>query len=238
METNKRPLAVKLAKILGEIGKVAKSGRNEFHKYDYVTENDLVYAVRTKLAEAGIFVFTSTEAQHVEIVKGSDEKSWALTTVSTRHTFIDGESGDEFSVCSQGQGSDNGDKGGYKAMTGAMKYFLYKCFMIPTGDDPESDGKTDERSQVSQSSRAPVQTAQVPRDAEVDLRPQMEGGKWRQVKVHFGKNKGATLDSLGDAALHWYCEEWQPKPFQGKISPDDVRLRAALDVANVEVFGL
>lgn len=236
----KRPLAAKLAKILKEIGKVEKSGRNEFHKYDYVTENDLVYAVRAKLADAGIFVFTSTEAQHVEIVKGADDKSWALTTVSTRHTFIDGESGDEFSVMSQGQGSDNGDKGGYKAMTGAMKYFLYKCFMIPTGDDPEADGKTDERGHSSGGvkSSAAVKTSSVPRDPEIAMREGFRGGRWKSIAVHFGKNKGTPLDSLGDEALLWYCDKWQPKPYNGKMSDADIALRAALDVAREEAFVL
>ncbi len=235
METNKRPLAVKLAKILGEIGKVAKSGRNEFHKYDYVTENDLVYAVRQKLAEAGVFVFSSVEAQHVEIVKESDDKSWALTTVTTRHTFIDGESGDEFSVCSQGQGADNGDKGGYKAITGAMKYFLYKCFMIPTGDDPEGDDKTDHRGAASTGtkSKAPVQTAQ--RD-QFSMRENFTLGRWKKVKIHFGKNKGVALETLADLQLKWYCDEWQPKPYEGKLSDADLELRSALDVAREEAF--
>ena len=32
-----------------------------------------------------------------------------------------------------------GDKGLYKAITGANKYFLFKLFQIETGDDPERD---------------------------------------------------------------------------------------------------
>jgi hypothetical protein len=33
-----------------------------------------------------------------------------------------------------------GDKGTYKALTGANKYLLFKLFQIETGDDPEKDG--------------------------------------------------------------------------------------------------
>lgn len=234
-------LAAKLARILGEVGKVPKSGHNAFHKYDYVTENDLVYAVRDKLAEAQIFVFTSTVAQRVEIIKEED-KTWALTTVETEHTFTDGESGEWFTVRSQGQGADNGDKGGYKAITGAMKYFLYKCFMIPTGDDPEGDDKTDQRG-ATQTARKPAttttkpaveekKTPEVPREVNTKLRDSFAGGAWAKVKIHFGKNKGRSLGEMENEdprSIQWYADDWFPKPYNGKISPDDEALRAALD---------
>ena len=38
-----------------------------------------------------------------------------------------------------GEGMDKGDKAGYKAYTGALKYYLADKFMVATGDDPESD---------------------------------------------------------------------------------------------------
>lgn len=250
----KNLLAAKLARILGEVGKVPKSGRNEFHKYDYVTENDLVYAVRDKLAAAGIFVFTSVESQAHELItsegRGGEAKQSLLTTVTTRHTFVDGESGEQFSVLSQGQGAEPGDKGGYKAITGAMKYFLYKCFMVPTGDDPESDPTTDERTAGGVRHAAPAaaastppkaalpaaspQSGDVPRDIPDDVRARFRDGKWQHVKIHFGKNKGTELAQLESKSLEWYVAEWQPKPYNGKISEADIALRAALDVANDE----
>lgn len=250
-EPTKGGLARKLALISREIGKVPKTGHNAFHKYDYVTENDLVYAVRDKLAEANIFVFTSTETQHCEtILSGGGEKSTLLTTVCTKHTFVDGDTGEEFSVLSQGQGSDNGDKGGYKAITGAMKYFIYKCFMIPTGDDPEGDTRTDERGaggaaapsraqEPAKSTASPARsTPSVLRDAGVDevaaLRGQFEGGKWETVVVHFGKDKGTALARMDEKKLTWWIENYKPEPFNGRIDPANLKLRAALDVADIE----
>ena len=38
-----------------------------------------------------------------------------------------------------GEGMDKGDKAGYKAYTGALKYYLANTFMVATGDDPEKD---------------------------------------------------------------------------------------------------
>lgn len=50
------------------------------------------------------------------------------------------------------------------------------------------------------------------------------------VPLHFGKNKGQTLGSLPENSLLWYVEKWEPKPYNGKISEQDVNLRGALDV--------
>lgn len=219
-------LAKKLAKILGEVGKVAKTGHNSFHNYDYVTENDLVYAVRGKLAENNIFIFTSVESQSVQFVTDPEKgKQSVLTCVETLHTLVDGDTGESFSVRSQGQGSDVGDKGGYKAITGAMKYFLYKSFLIPTGDDPEGDGETDKRVASGVGAKAGGQAKSPP------VVPALPAGvDWEDVKVHFGNNKGIRLGDMEDDVLLWYRDKWSPK-FQ---SPDNEKLRAAINAWDSE----
>jgi hypothetical protein len=121
-------LVSKLAAAMKEVGRIPKSGRNDFHKYDYVTEADLVDAIRDKLSDRNVFLFTSIE---------STAHAGDITEVFTVHTFVDGDTGESFSVKGYGQGQDKGDKGGYKAQTGAMKYALMKNFLVATGDDPE-----------------------------------------------------------------------------------------------------
>ncbi len=60
--------------------------------------------------------------------------------------------------------------------------------------------------------------------------PSSVAGEWRNVALHFGKNKGQTLGSLPANSLDWYAKEWQPKPYGDKgISEADVILRSALD---------
>lgn len=49
------------------------------------------------------------------------------------------------------------------------------------------------------------------------------------VQVHFGKNKGVALRDLPENTLRWYSEKWEPKPYNGKVSKNDLTLRAALD---------
>jgi hypothetical protein len=47
--------------------------------------------------------------------------------------------------------------------------------------------------------------------------------------VPFGKNKGMTLGELPENSLQWYIKEYQPKPYNGKISDKDTAFRNALD---------
>ena len=122
-------LAAKLVKVMAGVKSVAKNGRNDFQNYDYVTEKDLIDSIRENLIKENVFLISSIEGSHRE---------GDLTSVMVKHTFIDGDSEEVIETKSLGTGSDKGDKGAYKAYTGAMKYMLQKCFLIPTGDDPEA----------------------------------------------------------------------------------------------------
>ena len=128
-----RKLVAKLAKIMGEINNVEKNGENKFHGYRYAMEQDMLVAVRKRLSDAQIFVLTGITSVEVK----DTAKDGFLTTIRTVHTFIDGETGETLEASSAGQGTDKSDKGIYKAITGATKYFISKNFLIPTGDDPE-----------------------------------------------------------------------------------------------------
>lgn len=129
-------LHAKLAEIMAEVSRVPKRGRNEFHKYDYATEADIVEAVRGALSSRGISLVPSIK----QVLREG-----TLTTAIMEFQFTDGATGETMTVGWAGTGEDKGDKGLYKAMTGALKYFLLKTFLMPTGDDPEADEGTDKR---------------------------------------------------------------------------------------------
>lgn len=133
-EFQKLNLFGKIARISGFLGAVPKRGFNAFHKYHYVTEGDLVGAVRQYLAAANIVMIPDV----TDVIKDGE-----LTTVLVEYTVTDGN--EAFTFKSPGTGSDRGDKGLYKAMTGSQKYAIMKLFKIETGDDPESDTRVDER---------------------------------------------------------------------------------------------
>lgn len=136
-------LAEKMVKIIaGVSGRVAKSGYNSHNKYSYVMEADLLDAVREEMLNNKVCIFSSVEESTTQEI---GDKGNILTTVKMMHTFVDSESGDQFSVYTYGQGSDKLDKGVYKAITGANKYFLLKSFMLAGDDDPEKDTKDNKK---------------------------------------------------------------------------------------------
>lgn len=262
--TNKGSLAKKLAKVLIEINRVPKSGWNDFHRYKFVTESDLSDAVREHLGNVGVFIFTNVE----EIIRTEAEptsrggKQW-LTKVKLSHTFVDGDTGAEHTVFSYGEGIDGADKGIYKAITGATKYFLYKNFLISTGDDPERlndkeraeqeaagkgaggrqrnnpDGDGRSRSNANAGAGAGEQQQQSAPPADQKIGDKLpDGVKWRDVKIHFGKKyKGKALGELAPESLIAWVGEWAPKPEEatGKITDDNVILRTALNSAKIEL---
>ena len=59
--------------------------------------------------------------------------------------------------------------------------------------------------------------------------PVESDGTWRTVVIPFGKQKGQTLGQLPPNSLKWWRENYQPKPYNGKISAKDKAFRDALD---------
>ena len=128
----------KYYKVMQKIKRVPKNGRNNFHHYDYVTEADLAEMLRGFFIEEGLIVITSVLDMKKTMAQ-DPEKEMSTTHVKMEFRIIDIETKEEIKSVFWGEGMDKGDKGLYKAYTGAEKYFLMKNFLIPTGDDPERE---------------------------------------------------------------------------------------------------
>jgi ERF superfamily len=128
----------KLVEILAELGPMPKKGRNPHFGYDYIKEGQVMAELRHKLADRRVFLFTSVEtcAPHY-----GQAKEGTFVSVTTKHTFVDADSQEQFAVGGAGLGWDSGDKGVYKAITGAMKYALMKNFLLSDEQDPEAGEK-------------------------------------------------------------------------------------------------
>ena len=138
-------LASKMIKIMSDIPVLEKTGKNEFHNYRYATEADVADAVSTAMKNNGVFMFSSIVERDCVSFKTAGNKDSFLVTVKLELTFVDADSGESMICYSYGDGSDSGDKGIYKAITGAQKYALMKTFLMKTGDDPERDSVISER---------------------------------------------------------------------------------------------
>jgi hypothetical protein len=142
-----KSLVRKMNEIKEKVGYLQKKGQNTQQKYKFIQESDVIDAVRTLMIERNLMIWPETTNV---IVTSSGQTSGGaqknLTTVEMKFTIEDGDSGETRTVSVGGQGVDPGDKGIYKATTGANKYSLLKLFQIPTGDDPEYDGQDDVKS--------------------------------------------------------------------------------------------
>src|SRR5258708_21971006 len=132
-------LKQKLAEVRRRISYIQKRGHNERFNYSYVTAADIAGAVGDALAELEVVVIPNLESISHENISPNQGYSDRLTRVVMTYTFMDVNSAEELTVKMPGEGRDPGDKGPYKAMTGALKYALLQSFLLATGDDPEDE---------------------------------------------------------------------------------------------------
>lgn len=229
-DTPKPSLYAKLAEVMREIGYVEKRGFNDFHKYAYVTEADLVDAVRAKLAERNVVVIPSLSGIDERGVTNAKGKASTITTARVAFTFCDGDSGQTHTAEWAGAGDDPADKGLYKAYTGAVKYFLMKSFLIPTGDDPEADSGTDERSSGGQSSRRDVKrdgTSDIPSD----VKPPENIGAAKAAELLLNSDSaGISREALQKATAWALGVDSLPESFES----DEAALYALAQLTGVE----
>lgn len=130
--------------VMQEAGYVQKTGENTFHGYRYASEADVLERLRPAMVKHGLILIPS-----VNQVSSID--THGNTTVSVHYTLahVSGAIWPQ-PIIAAGCGNDRsksgtfGDKGLYKALTGANKYMLFKLFQIETGNDPEeSQGDRD-----------------------------------------------------------------------------------------------
>jgi len=128
-----------LNNIMKDVSYVQKSSKNEFHNYKYASEASLLESLRPAMIKHGLTLIPS-----VGNVSPIDQHGNTMLTVEYTLAHTSGEIWPD-KIVAVGCGNDRsksgsvGDKGVYKALTGANKYLLFKLFQIETGDDPEKD---------------------------------------------------------------------------------------------------
>jgi len=143
-----------MVKVMASMERVPKRGHNSHFNYDFVTEGDVLDAVRKALVAEGIALFVSFN----EMERRDNKIAVGKLTL----TFCDAETGQTHEVQWIGEGQDTQDKGAAKAATSAVKYALLKTFLISTGDAADDpDTSTDGNGSASKS--APRQAKPAPR---------------------------------------------------------------------------
>lgn len=138
---------------LAERGILKRGGTNTYDKYKYFTEAQYKelftelfskHHLELKFDELDYLTFEGTEKMN----------NGRLAKV--RYALIDTETGFYETTDITGEGLDKGDKAGYKAYTGTLKYYLANTFMVATGDNAEAESpneKINTRDKVGSASK-------------------------------------------------------------------------------------
>jgi hypothetical protein len=126
-----------LRKMLREKGVLKKGGNNTYSKYTYFTEAQYKELFTELFSEVGLEL-KFTELEYITF--HTDKANGRMPRLMFTLMDIDTGYGEETIIT--GEGLDTGDKAGYKAYTGALKYYLANTFMVATGDDPEKESPT------------------------------------------------------------------------------------------------
>jgi hypothetical protein len=132
-----------IAKIMGEVGSVAKAGTNDFHRYKYATAADILHKLQPLMAREGLIVFQAEKTRDF-LADG------AVLSVTYEFTLAH-KSGEVWPTTIErtGMAAARNSKGGFddkalnKCHTSAHKYFHLTLFEIPTGDYDDADADED-----------------------------------------------------------------------------------------------
>jgi len=123
-----------LRKDLKEKGILKKGKVNDFDNYQYFSEAQYKELFTELFSKNGLEIkFNELEYDTFE----GTEKQANGRMPKLEFYLYDIDTGFYETSAITGEGIDKGDKAGYKAYTGALKYYLANTFMVATGDDPE-----------------------------------------------------------------------------------------------------
>jgi len=122
----------KLHKVMTDVGYVQKDARNTHHGYSYASERVIKLAVHKALVDNGV-VF------QLQIISSKVIDKPSSTVLECLYTFFDIETGENLSGEFISSGPARDDKGHWASVTNAIKYVMTSQFLIPTGDDAESE---------------------------------------------------------------------------------------------------
>ena len=143
-----------LRKVLQQKGILKKGAKNNYDNYSYFSE------AQYKELFTELFSSNKLELKFSELEYGTfegSEKQANGRMPKLEFCLFDIETGFYETTVITGEGIDKGDKAGYKAYTGALKYYLANTFMVATGDDPENESPDNKMNNKVQKKASPKQ---------------------------------------------------------------------------------
>lgn len=182
-------------KLLHKKGVVARDKTNSFDNYKYFSEAGYKKLFTELFSTVGLELTSSIEEVDRFSVDGKQSNG---RQVLVRFSLSDIDTGYDETSRFYGEGFDKGDKGIYKAYTGALKYYLANTFMVATGDDPEVE--------------SPEGT-----EKETYKNPEVEQGTYRRLIDNYFVAFPEQLDTFFKKYKITYLDELDTKVSKKKI---------------------
>ena len=139
-----------LRKALKEKGILKREGKNDYDSYKYFSEAQYKELFTELFSENGLEL-RFNELEYLTFEGTSKQANGRMPRLE--FFLIDVETGFYETTVITGEGIDKGDKAGYKAYTGALKYYLADTFMVATGDDAEKDSPDNKMNHVNRGNK-------------------------------------------------------------------------------------
>lgn len=129
-----------IAAVMGEIGAVGKTSKNQQQGFMYRGIDAVMNALQPALIKYGVFVVPEILEQTREERVNAKGTTLIYSICKIKYTFF-AEDGSSVCAIVIGEGMDTGDKATNKAMSIAFKYACFQVFCIPTEEmvDPDAE---------------------------------------------------------------------------------------------------
>ena len=148
----------KLRKALKEKGVLVRKGQNDYDNYKYFSEAQYKELFTELLADSELEL-RFTELDYTMFEGSAKQSNGRMPKL--RFSLIDCETGFYEDTDITGESMDKGDKAGYKAYTGALKYYLANTFMVATGDDAEKESPEEKANTKVEKKASPKQISML-----------------------------------------------------------------------------
>lgn len=163
-------LKQKLNEVSKAIKYLKKDKQNKMQGYNYLSEAKIKAVIKAEFEKQSIlFNYSTDDVTQYEISPTHKGTKQFCTIVTGHYSFIDVDSEERIDGMWAGSGTDTGDKGLYKAITGGIKYVMNTNFLIPAGDDPEDDHDIDSGNGKTKQEIKPEPEKEIKKEPEKEL---------------------------------------------------------------------
>lgn len=204
-----------LRSMLNEKGVMKKDKENGYDHYSYFSEAGYK-KLFTELFPKAFLDLSYTEMTY-ETYQGS-EKQPNGRLVHLMFTLSDTQTGFYEQTEITSEALDKGDKAGYKAYTGALKYYLANTFMVATGDDPETESPEAQNAGFKKQTNVKARQQSNTQSKATTPAPQQTAGTGHQMSPETKE----IFEAFDKKVKDWMLGEYNRQNYD-EITEDDVQ---------------